>query len=672
MSEPHDMVTAEHLQRTAFLYVRQSTFHQVMHNTESGRRQYDLRGRAIALGWTAEQIVVVDDDQGRSAASSAGREGFQKLVAEVGVGRAGIVMGLEVSRLARNNADWHRLIEICALADTLILDEEGLYDPSRFNDRLLLGLKGTMSEAELHVLRSRLRGGILSKARRAELRVRLPVGFVYDVRNQVVLDPDKQVQESIRMLLSTFERAGSAHQAVRQLRDQALLFPRRLHTGPCKGELVWGPLIYQRALQLLRNPRYAGAFAFGKTRTRRGPDGLAHLKHQPSDKWIALVPQAHEGYLTWDNYQRNLQRLQANARAHDSEHRTCPPREGPALLQGLVLCGRCGSAMTVRYHVLRGRVSPEYVCVRTIGQQIAPSCQSIPGAALDDAVGQLLIELMTPVAIEVSLLVQQEMQAQLEQADQLRHRNVERAQYEVDLARQRFMRVHPDNRMVADSLEADWNDKLRAAAEAQRDYERERQRDTRVFDEQHRTRILGLAQDFPRLWADPGTPQRDRKRMVRLLIQDVTLVKGEQVTAHIRFNGGATKTLSVPRALPAWQRYKTPADVVEQIDRLLDAHTDGEIARILNEQGLRSVWGKPFDAQRIKTTRRSHRLESRRTRLRKAGLLTARELGRLLGISGSEVRARRAEGTLGIRAYRVDDTGEHAYEAPSRSASEAP
>jgi len=360
--DTHQKVTSIHLSRNAYLYIRQSTLRQVFENTESTKRQYGLRQKAIALGWPEERIVVIDSDLGQSGASAADREGFQRLVTEVSLGRAGIVLGLEVSRLARNNTDWHRLLEICALTDTLILDEDGIYDPSHFNDRLLLGLKGTMSEAELHVLRARLQGGIRNKARRGELVIKPPIGFVYNSEGVLVLDPDKQVQQALRLLFDTFRRTGSATATVKLFRKQGLLFPRRVHGGPQRGELVWGVLGHCQVLRILHNPRYAGAFVFGRHHSRKTVDGHSRIVAVPQEKWQTLIPGAHAGYLSWEDYQQNQKRLHESAQAMGGDRRKSPAREGPALLQGLILCGRCGQRMTVRYHVRRGRLCPDYVC----------------------------------------------------------------------------------------------------------------------------------------------------------------------------------------------------------------------------------------------------------------------------------------------------------------------
>ena len=407
--ETHQKVKASHLKRDAYLYIRQSTIRQVFENTESTKRQYGLRERAVALGWPLERIHVIDSDLGQSGASAVDRAGFQRLVSEVGMGQAGIVLGLEVSRLARNSTDWHRLLEICALTDTLILDEDGIYDPAHFNDRLLLGLKGTMSEAELHVLRARLRGGIINKARRGELWISPPVGLTYDSAGEVILDPDKQVQASLRLLFETFRRAGSAMATVKAFRQQGLMFPRRLRTGTCKGQLVWTELQHSQILRILHNPRYTGAFVFGQHRTQKNIDGRGCVKRLPRDEWHTLIPNAHPGYISWEEYEQNQSQLRENAQASGVDRRRSPPREGPALLQGLVICGVCGNRMTVRYHTRRGLLCPEYVCQMSGIEHAVPICQSVPGAAIDRAIGDILIEAMSPMALEVALAVQQEL-----------------------------------------------------------------------------------------------------------------------------------------------------------------------------------------------------------------------------------------------------------------------
>jgi DNA invertase Pin-like site-specific DNA recombinase len=662
----HQKVQATHLQRNAYLYVRQSTLRQVIENAESTQRQYALRQHAVALGWPLERIIIIDTDLGQSGAAAIDREGFQRLATEVSLGRAGIVLGLEVSRLARNSADWHRLLEVCALTATLILDEDGVYDPAHFNDRLLLGLKGTMSEAELHVLRARLRGGILNKARRGELAVRPPIGFVHDSAGRLVKDPDQQIQQALRMLFDTFARTGSAFAVVRGFREQGLRFPRRVPSGPHQGEIIWGELEHSQVLRILHNPRYAGAFVYGRSRTRKTVDGRTVVEPRPRDHWHAFLPDAHVGYLSWEDYERHQRQLRANAQACGHDRRQSPPREGPALLQGLILCGRCGRRMTVRYHVRRGRLWPEYVCQREGIEHAAPICQRLPGAEIDRAVGELVLRRLTPVTVDIALAVQQELHAQLEAADRLRQQHVERARYEAELAQRRYLRVDPDHRLVADSLEADWNAKLRALAEAQTEYERQRAQDRVRFDAEQQAAMRALVEDLPRLWRDPQIEDRDRKRMIRLLIEDVTLQRHDQITLHVRCRGGVSETLVLDRPSKCWETWTTTREVIGEIDRLLSSHTYPEIAAILNDRALRSGKGGTFTARTIARIQKDYRLTPRYDRLRAAGMLTLAEMARALGVSMRTVRIWRSHGL--VRGHTYTDKGERLYAPPGAHA----
>lgn len=661
-SDNHRKVRASHLKRNACLYIRQSTLRQVLHNTESTKRQYALRDRAVALGWAMDQVVVIDSDLGQSGAA-VDREGFKRLVADVGTGKVGIVLGLEVSRLARNSSDWCRLTEICALTDTLILDEDGIYDPTDFNDRLLLGLKGTMSEAELHMLRTRMRGGLLSKARRGELKVRLPIGFVYGPDERVILDPDQQIQQAVSTLFDTFSRTGSAFKTVQEFRKRGLMFPRRIHGGPRAGEVIWAELIHSTALRILRNPRYAGAFCFGRRQNMRNPNGKVVAFPKPRDQWHAFIPDAHPGYITWEQHEANLRRLQENSTARSSHERKVPPREGPALLQGLVICGICGERMTVNYHSRRGSLVPDYICTRkAIEQGRTRICQRVQGKDLDNRIGEILVEAVTPMALEVAMAVQKELSDRAREADRLRQQQVERARYEAHLARRRYMRVDPDNRLVAGALEAEWNQKLRELSEAQEEYERKRIEDQYLLDEKRRERIMSLAKDFPRLWKDPRTPHREKKRMVRLLIEDVTLIKTDAITAHIRFRGGANRSLKLPVPLPATKLRVTNSEVIEEIDRLLDHHTYSGVARVLNEKGITTFEGKPFTAAAVGRLRRGHRLKDRFDRLRSRGFLSAQELAERFGIEVEAVKELRVKGVVTCHPY--NDIAEYLYEPP--------
>jgi DNA invertase Pin-like site-specific DNA recombinase len=655
-------VTGAHLARTAYLYVRQSTLRQVLTNTESAARQYALRQKAIALGWPTEAIVTIDTDQGQSGASAADREGFQRLVAEVSMGRAGIVLGLEVSRLARNSADWHRLLEICAMSATLICDEDGLYDPTDFNDRLLLGLKGTMSEAELHFIRARLIGGQLSKARRGELQMGLPVGLAYDPAGKVVLDPDSGVQQAIRHVFTLFARTGSARAVVQQFNAEKLLFPVRVRTGARKGELAWMPLQHWRVLRTLHNPRYAGAFAYGRRRDRLTATGKKSYQLVPRDQWIALIRDVHPGYISWDTYETNQKLLLANATAHGADRAAGPAREGTALLQGLAICGRCGRRMTVRYHTRRGVQVPDYQCMTRCIQDGAARCQNVPGGTVDDAVGQLLLDTLTPHALEVALTVQAELDSRAAEADALRRQAVERARHRAELARRRYLAVDPDNRLVADSLEADWNDALRALHTAREDYERASAAATVIFSDELKDRIRSLTTDFPALWSNPNTAQRDRKRMVRLLVDDVTLHKTDRIHLHVRLRGGQTHSLAIEIPPTSWLARKTRSDTVKALDRLLDTHTDAETANALNAEGHRSGENKPFTAGIVVHLRHKYHLPSHADRLRAQGLLTTTELAQHLAVHPSTIKSWTKAGIL--YSHKANDKNERLYQPP--------
>jgi DNA invertase Pin-like site-specific DNA recombinase len=663
MSSP-SKVTSEHLRRLAYLYVRQSSLQQVQDHRESTARQYDLKRRAQALGWATEQIVVIDEDLGLSGASAVERSGFQRLVAEVGLGRVGLVMGLEVSRLARNSSDWHRLLEICALAETLILDEDGIYDPSHFNDRLLLGLKGTMSEAELHVLRARLLGGSLNKARRGELWMRPPIGLVIDRAGRLTLDPDAQIQSTVRLLFETFRRTGSALEVVRHFARENLLWPRRPYTGGRAGEVVFAALDHSRVLGILHNPRYAGAFVYGRTRQRKVLiAGQARYRRIPRADWKVFLPNTHPGYISWEEFETNQATLLANANAYGPDRRRSPAREGVALLQGLAMCGRCGTRMAVRYNLRHGHPSPDYLCQRRGIQRAQPLCQTIPGTGLDDAVAQVVLDAVTPAAFEVALEVFDELRARKAEVDRLRRAQVDRAREEAELAQRQFMLVRPEHRLVADTLEQQWNTKLARLVEVEEEYRRMTPTDGREATADERTRIHGLARDLPRVWHDPRTPMRERKRMLRLLIEDVTLRRDATIQIQIRWKGGATTTLERPLPLAAYDLRRTPAAIVEVIRVLATEQTDRQVADTLNGRGLRSGTGQPFHRLVIRHIRKTYGIPSLAEHLRNAGWLTAPEIAAQLGVHQATAKRFGREGVL--RARRADDADQILFEPPT-------
>lgn len=663
MTETSHKVTASHLARAAYLYVRQSTLRQVLTNTESATRQYALRQRAIAMGWASEQVIVIDTDQGHSASSAADREGFQRLVAEVGMGRAGIVLGLEVSRLARNNADWHRLLELCALGATLICDEDGLYDPCDFNDRLLLGLKGTMSEAELHFIRARLRGGIISKAKRGELAISLPVGLVYDPAGRVVLDPDGGVRGALEHLFATFARTGSARAVVQQFAAEGLAFPVRVRSGPAKGELAWSALRHDAVLRVLHNPRYAGAFTFGRTRWRPGPGGRPVSEAQPRERWTALIRDAHPGYISWEVFESNQSQLLGNAQAHAPGRERGPAREGPALAQGLAICGRCGRRMTVRYHHRSGGEVPDYQCMASCISAGVSRCLSVPGAGVDAALAQLILNSVSPLALEVALGVQAEVERRASEAEQIRRSHVQRAAQRAELARRRYLGVDPDNRLVADSLEADWNDALRDLRDAEEEADRASQADAYLSEEQ-KTKVRALAADFPALWEDPATPQRERKRMARLLVEDITMDRSASVIfLRVRFKGGQATELEIPVPPTGWAARQTAPATLAALDKLLDTHTDAQAAQALNEAGHCSGMGRPFTGPIVFHVRRANGLPSHKERLWAKGKLTAAELAERLGVHTKTINTWDKAGLLA--SHQANDRNIRLFDPPN-------
>jgi DNA invertase Pin-like site-specific DNA recombinase len=657
---PELKVTQQHLAHDAYLYVRQSTPRQVLENTESTQRQYALRDRAVALGWPLERVHVIDCDLGKSGSQSAGRDGFQKLVSEVALGKAGLVMGLEVSRLARNSADWHRLIELCSLAGALILDEDGIYDPANFNDRLLLGLKGTMSEAELHFLKARMRGGMINKARRGELEMRPPIGLVYRDDGVLILDPDTEVQAAMRLVFDTFEKTGSAMQTTKIFREQGLLFPRRIRTGLGNGELHWAQASHSRIIQVLHNPRYAGAFVYGRVRTRLLPDGKHSTIKVPRSDWQFVIPGINAGYISWEQFEVNQKRLTENAMGFGGMRNAGPAREGPALLQGRVICGICGERMGVHYSIAYHQVTPTYVCQEASIRKSEKVCQRVPGRVVDEAISNLLLELMQPMTLQVALAVQQEVEARIAETDALRRKHVERARYEAELARRRYMNVDPDNRLVIDSLEAEWNNKLRNLAETQEQYEQQTQKQRMLVDSQTRSQLLSLAADFQHVWNDSSAEHRERKRILRLLIKDATLINGEEIQVHVRLRGGATRSLNLARPLPIAQIRKTKPEVVTEIDGLLDLYCDREVAEVLNRQERRTWQGEAFNLKKIAHIRQAFNLKSRFSRLRARGLLTAKEMSERFDVTFTTINAWGRKGLL--RKYNYDNDRRCLYE----------
>lgn len=603
----HDKITAMHLRRAAFVYIRQSTATQVEHNRESTARQYALADRAVELGWRRDQVTVIDQDLGLSGASAAQRSGFAQLTTEVALGHVGIVLGLEVSRLARNNADWYRLLDLCGMTDTLIGDADGVYHPGLFNDRLVLGLKGTMSEAELHILRARLDGGIRHKAARGELRRGLPIGFVWgDEDGEVRFHPDAAVVAAIRTVFERFAQLGSARRVWLWFHAESLNFPLRFNQTD---DIRWTPPTYTAIHHILTNPVYAGAYTYGKTRRERYVDDQGQIKkrirHLPQSEWAVLIPEHHEGYIDWDTYEANQARLDSNTRPQPHQGGGAL-REGTALLQGLATCGHCGRRLRTHY---RGRnVTPGYHCA---GKDIVSGrgvyCLNVGGVQIDEAVTQTFLEALEPAGIQAALCAAQQLEADHDTVLAQWQLALERARYEAERAERRYRAVEPENRLVARGLETEWEERLRELDQAQAELTRRKQQRPTALTHAQRNALLALGQDLQRVWFAPTTTSRDQKELLRALLEEVIIaVYREDYRAHLtlRWRGGrlSERDISLPRSRPATVR--TDEETLTLLRRLAVHYPDDVIAGVLNRQGRTTARGLRFTANLVGNTRR--------------------------------------------------------------------
>ena len=597
MSE-REKLTVSQLRRAAFVYVRQSSQAQLERNVESTARQYALVARAVELGFARDRVVVIDEDLGVSGSGLTERSGFARLTAEVALGHAGLVLGLEVSRLARNNVDWYRLLDLCGVTDTLIGDADGLYHPGSFNDRLLLGLKGTMSEAELHVLRSRLQGGIRNKAKRGELRRGLPVGLVWGEEDgEVLLHPDEAIRGAIATIFERFAELGSVRQVWLWMRSERVRFPQQRFPH---SEIEWVTPTYHQVHSVLENPVYAGAYAFGKTRRERYIDEQGQprtrLRRLPQADWDVLIWDHHPGYIDKATFDTNRERIAGNTRPRAHEPGGAV-REGAALLQGIAVCGRCGRKLKVHYQGRRGHQSPAYHCPNSVlvegrGQW----CLRVGGAQIDEAVAGALLAALTPAGVKAALAAAEALEHDHDAALSQWRLQVERAQYQADRAERRYRQVEPEHRLVARGLERDWEQALTALQAAQAELElRERQR-PRTLTPSEREQLLSLGADLGRVWAAPTTSDRDRKQLLRCLIEEAILDvqrAGQRATITLRWRGGALTELAVP--LPRHQpTVRTDEGTIALLERLAAHYPDATIAGILNRQGRRSATGERF------------------------------------------------------------------------------
>ncbi len=608
-----DKITRQHLKKTAHVYIRQSSMGQVRHHRESTERQYALEDRARSFGWLPDRIKVLDGDLGCSGSSTTDRTDFKTLVADVSLGNAGAVLALEASRLARSNADWHRLIEICGITRTLIIDEDGCYDPSDFNDGLLLGLKGTMAQAELHFIRGRLQGGKLNKAKKGELRFPLPVGYVFDEANQIVKDPDEQVRGAIGLVFTAFLETGSAYGVVQRFAEDNLSFPKRSYGGVWAGKLQWGRLTDSRVLEILKNPSYAGIYAFGRYRCVKEilEDGeiRSSIARMPRDEWLVEIRDHHEGYASFEQYLKNLDAIERNRTNPTEAVLSGPAREGLAMLQGLLICGYCGRRLTPRYRG-NGGLYPIYECNWRKREGLSKtSCMSVQCGYLDRSVEERIWEVVNEEQLNLALDAYDILRQREQQINTQWKLRLQRAEYEAQLAQKRYEQVDPENRLVASTLEQRWNDALIELEDVQNQIA-DLQRKENVVTSHEREEVLKLAQDLPRLWKSDATSTKDKKRILQLLIQDITVEKPEKgrVVLHVRWQGGQCEDLDVGLPRPAADRWRHSDALVRRVRELARNLSDEEIAAKLNAEGLQSNKGNSFTRSSVSWIRHKHEI----------------------------------------------------------------
>jgi DNA invertase Pin-like site-specific DNA recombinase/predicted DNA-binding transcriptional regulator AlpA len=635
-------ITAGHLSRQAIVYLRQSSAAQVEHNRESTDRQYALTAKARELGWPDDRIIVIDEDLGVSGSGAVVRSGFQRLTAEVALSRVGLVLGLEVSRLARNNADWHRLIDLAGLTDTLIGDADGIYHPALINDRLLLGLKGTMSEAELHVLRGRLNGGIRNKAARGELRRGLPVGFVWgEADGEVCFHPDEAVVTAIRTVFERFAETGSARRVWLWFRSEGLKLPLQMYA---RADIRWVEASYTAIHHVLTNPVYAGAYVYGKTRQETILDASGarkkRIRHLPRSEWQVLIPDHHPGFIDWQTYEANQERIAKNTRP--GPHKVGGAvREGSALLQGLASCGHCGRRLHTHY---RGRNStPGYHCPgKVLVEGRGVYCLNIGGVQIDKAVADAFIAALEPAKLTATLAAAERLEHDRETTLKQWRLDVERASYEASRAERRYRAVDPDNRLVARGLEREWEESLRALEVAKAELARRERERPRVLSELERDRLLALGPDLTAVWHATTTTPRDRKELLQTLLEEVIIkVERNKAAAYLalRWKGGALSEidLALPRSRPATVR--TDEDTIALVRRLAVHYSDAVIAGVLNRQARTTAYGHRFDAGRVGNLRRHWQIPCFEPEAEQASgeLLTIKKAAIVLGVAPSTI-----------------------------------
>jgi len=631
-------ITAEHLSRPAYVYIRQSSMDQVRHNLESQRRQYQLAEKAEDMGWN--EVLVIDEDQGRSGASAVDRTGFQRLVADVSLRRCGAVFSLEASRLARNNSDWYRLLDLCSLTETLIVDSEAVYDPRLSNDRLLLGLKGAMSEAELGLIYQRAQQGILSKAKRGELYTSVAIGYVKTRDDRLEKDPNQRVQESIQGVFDKFNEAGSVRQTLLWYRQERVRLPAQSY-HQWGNETIWKLPVYNTILKFIKNPIYAGAYVWGRTQTETCVENGEAKKYagvrKPRKEWLVLIRDHHDGYVDWQAYERNQKTVEDNTQMRGAKVAGAI-RSGKSLIAGLLRCGHCGRRLHVAYSGSKGQV-PRYQCRGAAVNHGTGLCISFGGLRVDRAIENEILRVVAPVAVKGALLAVEQSENETGQRERLLERELEQLQYEAERTYRQYNAVDPANRLVADNLERKWNaalEQLQAVEIPLKELKNQAARNVAP----DRKELLQLAEVFPEVWKDPATDMKTKKRIVRLLVEEIVASIDEnhpKVHLIIHWKGGKHTSLRVKKNKTGSHRFCTHKDVVELVRELARQVPDQEIVRILNRLGQKTGRGLSWNESRIRSLRNYHKIEVFSEKDRARGLCNLKQAAQILGISPMSV-----------------------------------
>jgi DNA invertase Pin-like site-specific DNA recombinase len=647
MYRENGKITNAHLAKAAILYIRQSTVRQVYENSESTARQYALKDKLAALGWPKDRIITIDQDLGKSGADSKNRDGFQTLVGEVSNSLVGAVASIECSRLSRSSADWSRLTQFCAYTNTLLIDADGIYDPNDFNDRLLLGLKGTMSEAELHFLTERMRGGLMNKAKRGELKKPVPIGYMYN-EDQLIKDPDTEVQNAVEMLFDTFRRVGSAHGAVQYFRAKGYKFPYRVRQGFRWGEVKWIDLELHCIINILHNPCYAGVYSYGEYQTVWTPDGKKQKK-MPRGDWHVFIKDHHAPYISFEEFEANEMTLRENSARRKGDGKRTPPREGAALLQGLVWCGKCGRRMRVQYKWYNEKQIPSYICQQNAVEYGRGTCQSMSGQGVDDKIAELLVAKLTPEVIAQSVAVQKELDQRHEETLNYYRTRVEKCGYEADRARKMFMNVDPDNRLVALELESSWNVKLKHLDVARKEFDAQAEALERGRNERDYSLVDNLVDNFAEIFQSGAISYKDKKRMLRYLIEDVTLNRKEKgILIQIRYKGNTTQSVMIGAPSRCYEMWATDPEVISIIDKAAESAILEDIVVLLNRQGLKSGKGMAFTLNIVKNIMRKHSIPNKKERYLDRGYIICFTKAASMGITATglmnQIRAGKYQG----------------------------